>query len=767
MVASVSLGGQQTPVAMDQTVTNRRIVLAIAVSAAGGMVVAAPSPTGARTIDIALMLIAGTASVWCAASAPWWAIALGATVAAGAAPTTVLAAVAIAAVFLAYAIGSTRTPAPWAPTIAVGIIMQVLARLGNVHAFAISSAIGIAVMAALSMFGLASIPQRRRRWTMAIVAGLGLSAVLAAVSFGLAARSARPALEQGNRQAHQGISELAKGDIAAARASFTEAAASFARADGDMGGLMAQPARLVPGVAQNRNAVADLTSGASNTSHTIAEELAAIDLDSLRVVHGRIDIGAIRSLEQPLRRLNLALDELDHSVAASDSPWLAGPLRRKLLSLQGDIDTQRVRGENALAAVQQAPALLGEGGQRVYFIAFTTPAEARGLGGFMGNFAELTITDGSLDMTRFGRTGELNQAGIGARVTGPPDWLARYGRLGFTNQPGGVAGNTAWSNITVSPDFPSTAQVISELYPQSGGRHVDGVISIDAAGIAGLIKLTGPIAIPGLDRELTADNAADFILRDQYQLADGAGRQDLLDTIARTTVEQLLGGTIPGPVTVGKVLGPLASQGRITMWTEHPAERAMLHDIGMLGELPVLDGGDGLAITVNNAAPNKIDVYAGRDISYNARQDPATGTVSAELTVVLTNTAPEQGLPELVAGNAFGLPAGANRMYLSVYTPLQMTAVSLDGTTIGMESAREGAWHVYSQIVEVPPGGRRTLSVRLNGTLAAHRPYSFTARPQPLVIPETWTIDVLDPAGRPVAAFHGPLQSRRTIVSSP
>ena len=63
---------------MDQTVTNRRIVLAIAVSAAGGMVVAAPSPTGARTIDIALMLIAGTASVWCAASAPWWAIALGA-----------------------------------------------------------------------------------------------------------------------------------------------------------------------------------------------------------------------------------------------------------------------------------------------------------------------------------------------------------------------------------------------------------------------------------------------------------------------------------------------------------------------------------------------------------------------------------------------------------------------------------------------------------------------------------------------------------------
>ena len=48
-------------------------------------------------------------------------------------------------------------------------------------------------------------------------------------------------------------------------------------------------------------------------------------------------------------------------------------------------------------------------------MAFTTPAEARGLGGFMGNYAELTATDGQLGLTDFGRTAELNAGGTGDR----------------------------------------------------------------------------------------------------------------------------------------------------------------------------------------------------------------------------------------------------------------------------------------------------------------------------------------------------------------
>ena len=70
--------------------------------------------------------------------------------------------------------------------------------------------------------------------------------------------------------------------------------------------------------------------------------------------------------------------------------------------------------------------MLGANGKRVYFIAFTTPAEAHGLGGYMGNWAEITMDQGHISVTGFGRTADLAVDGdtahwvqITARRTSP------------------------------------------------------------------------------------------------------------------------------------------------------------------------------------------------------------------------------------------------------------------------------------------------------------------------------------------------------------
>ncbi len=44
------------------------------------------------------------------------------------------------------------------------------------------------------------------------------------------------------------------------------------------------------------------------------------------------------------------------------------------------------------------------------------------------------------------------------------------------------------------------AQVIGGLYPQSGGEPIDGAISVDPITLAAFLKLTGPVAVDGLDR---------------------------------------------------------------------------------------------------------------------------------------------------------------------------------------------------------------------------------------------------------------------------
>ena len=85
-------------------------------------------------------------------------------------------------------------------------------------------------------------------------------------------------------------------------------------------------------------------------------------------------------------------------------------------------------------------------------------------------------------------------------LAGPADYLARYGRFGA-----GVDGEPVaidfWSNVTMSPDFPSVTEVFAQLYPASGGREIDGAIAVDVESIARFLELTGPIAGRGTGRD--------------------------------------------------------------------------------------------------------------------------------------------------------------------------------------------------------------------------------------------------------------------------
>ena len=54
---------------------------------------------------------------------------------------------------------------------------------------------------------------------------------------------------------------------------------------------------------------------------------------------------------------------------------------------------------------------------------------------------------------------------------------------------------------------------MASLYPDSGGRVIDGVIAMDPYVVAELMRFTGPIEVPELDVTVAAEDAAEFILR--------------------------------------------------------------------------------------------------------------------------------------------------------------------------------------------------------------------------------------------------------------
>ena len=702
-------------------------------------------PTGSVLVDLVMVALAAAAVTWAAATAPWWLVAVAALLAAGTSGSVVWVAVSMAAVLLACVVGAGRRNMPWARSLATLVAVQALAHSDLDVFFGASALIACVALATLFVWGVWRRPRALRRTVGRVVGWTGVGLTVAVVGFAIAGLVARAPLQEGNRQAKAGLAALNRGDIASASASFSSAAKAFQRADDALSAPWAQVSRLVPVAAQHRSSMTELTSTAADAMSAAASALTNVDPDSVRVVNGRIDLQAVRALEAPFVQLVQAIDDLQVGVGQSRSPWLAAPLQRRLDSLDDDLVVNGVKAGNALLAVQVAPAMLGENGVRRYFVAFTTPAESRGLGGFMGNYAELTIDQGRIQMSEFGRHTDLNYAGNPStrRLSGLDEFIERWGRFDFANHAGGTAGLAVWSNVTMAPDFPTVAQVISQLYPQSGGRRLDGVFMLDPQAVAALMSFTGPVAVEGIAQPLTAENAAQFIIKDQYLVEATDQRIDLLATIARATVDRLLSSTLPAPAELAETFAPLVAENRLMAWSAHADEEQLLSQVKMDGAFPSLEGGDGVAVTVDNGGNNKIDAYLDMAVDYvinTGGRDAVAGARTSTITITLTNNAPSSGLPGYVIGNGFGLPLGTNRTWLSVYTALPMVAVQVDGQPDGMETGRVFGWNVSSRYVDVPPGGTVTVTMTVQGALEHPEFGAPVVRVQPLSTPPVYTL---------------------------
>ncbi|HEX4869023.1 MAG TPA: DUF4012 domain-containing protein [Acidimicrobiales bacterium] len=590
-----------------------------------------------------------------------------------------------------------------------------------------------------------------------VAVALGAVAVVGATLGALAALEARSEAQRGSDLLRAGLDAARTGDTDAAVADLRAARRALSRAEGSLGALWARPAWLVPGVSQNLRTLHDLTVEVDRLAGVAVTAAETANVDALRATAGQIDLAAVAAVDAPLVELRAALDRAAAAVADLDGTWLLPPVQHGLDEVRDEVADVIPSTDLAIEGVRVAPALLGADGPATYLVLFTTPVEARATSGFPGNFAEVTFDGGHFDMTRFGRISELVDAlpDGGGTLSGPADYLARYGRF----KP-----HWEWRNLTMSPDFPSVASVAAELYPQSGGRPVDGVMTVDPTALAALLRFTGPIAVPGVAKPLTYKNAAQFLLIDQYvDLPDNPERIDTLEVLAETTFDRLQAATLPGPHSLAQVLGPVVAEGHLQVQAFADGAAGFLDELGLSGRYPAV-AGDFVGVTTSNAAGSKIDLFLRRALGYDVRWDPSTGSLAATATITLTNSAPASGLPSYVIGNALGgrlgeskLPEGWNNTFVTLYTPWDVDAATLDGEPLPLERIDELGRHALSTFVPIGPGESRTLQVTLTGFLDDAR-YVLDLAPQPQVEPETATVRVRVAGGGSLRAT-GPVRS--------
>lgn len=699
------------------------------------------APTGLGAADVTWRLVVGVATsvlaIWAGPFATAAAGAVGALFG-GLPGGAVGAAVALAAVALAWRRHPRRGhrwrrlwPSSWPGAGAVlgAVVAAVALHLPTAgHSPRVAVPAG-AMVAVIWLGGLLQLPRRARRRAWRGVAAGALLALGATTLAGLAVLRARPAVNAGLASADQATASVRRADGRAAQASFAAAGQSFARARHALDAWWVLPARALPGVGPQVAAARSAAISGSGLAGAGAGLSAQLRLD-LRIQGGQLPLDRISALDLPLRQTQQALHDASARLGAARSPWLVGPLDRRLGSAIAQVRRAQADSDRALRTERLVPGLLGAAGPRRYLVLIQTPSEARGSGGFAGDYAEITADQGRLAFVRLGHIAELNVRGAPPaqrHIDAPADWLARYSRF----QPA-----STWQSINLSPDFPATAQAAASLYPQSGGERVDGVIGIDPEGLAGLLEVAGPVAVTGWPVPLSGSNTNQILLYDEYVRYPDTARYDFLGDAARAIFDHLTNSSLPTPGALAASLSPVVTGRHLQLYSVRPQEQSTLSDLGLAGAAPPVRG-DALGVVVQNSTGNKIDWFLRQAVDYQVSLDPGNGTLRAKAKIELRNTAPANGLPLEIIGSSLQppLPTGTSRLYVSVYTPWGLAGATLNGRPTGLQSELELGRRVYSAYIDIPPGGTATLTLDLQGSLRGAATYRLDVMHQPTVTP--------------------------------
>ena len=610
----------------------------------------------------------------------------------------------------------------------------------------------------LAGFGLR---YRNRRTRLLVAGACALYAVAALVGTAATARSGQDALDE-LRQAEQSVDGaldlVLDGDPDGARRSLDAAITSLSAVESSLSSPLTMPAAVVPVVAQHRRAAVEVSRSAEAAITLLESELDALDLDAITAQPGAVDLDAVRALERPLDEFQAALVDVSDTIDDVRSPWLVTRVDERLDDVESTIDEQLDRGDTALEVVRTVPSLLGADSPRTYFVAFTTPTEIRALGGFMGNYAEVTADNGRIVVSEFGRheslQNDLEKSQETSVIDGPSGWLSRYSQFGFAgpDSPPGTALGT-WQNITLSPDVAATGQVIAQLYPNSGGRELDGVFVADITTVTRLLEITGPVATSA-GVTLDADNGEAFLMNGQYGVGDRPERIDLLEEVSRVVIDELLGGSLPPPQDLLDTLGPMVEQGRLAGWAAEPGEQSLFESIGLTGGFPDAPAGDAVAVTFNNAIGGKLDYFLRARAHYDAVVDAATSSVSGTIVVELENREPPVPQSDFVMENSSDLPRGYNRTWVSIYTRTPATELTVDGQRVPWEASEDVGLFVSAVVVTMEPGAIVTIEVDVDGPIPLDDGYQLalwsplTARPTPV----TATVEIRGAGEPPIEA---------------
>lgn len=562
-----------------------------------------------------------------------------------------------------------------------------------------------------------------RRTTLAVLAVL---TVLVAWTL-LALLSARDNLERGRRALT--TATTSDDDATGTRERLDRAAADLRKASGRLSAPGPVIVSYLPLIGRTPRA-ARVTTDAALAAVVAAQDVLRATTGSALVSDGRLDPVALAGMAKELRRAGGYVTGPVRDLRALKTGLVPDVVAAGVLDARDRLDELPATLARAADTVDALAAVTGADGPQRLLVVLENNAELRGTGGLVSVFAEATADGGRITLNRFRDVDEVaDTAKTAKRVPAPADYRRLWGTY--------LADTTLWKNTNMSPDVPTSSQVLAGVAAASLGRRPDAIIWLDVRAVAAVIGATRPATLPD-GSVLTGTSTVDLLLSGSYRgTADDrqaqAARRARLRAAADAVAARLLKGA-PDASRLSLALAGAARGRHLALWSADAARQRAFAASSLTGAVSA-EGGDLTSFVTQNfgggdTEGNKLDYYARRATKVRVRVARDTAVVQQEVT--LRNTAPARGLPRYVAGGA--TPSTMNN-FVTLALPKDATAVSFrrGDAVLSTDALPEGDHAVLTDALSLPPGTAVTWRLQYRLPLHDGR-YELRLLPQPLAV---------------------------------
>jgi hypothetical protein len=472
-------------------------------------------------------------------------------------------------------------------------------------------------------------------------------------------------------------------------------------------------AEHVPVLGGNFAAVRAAAESVHEISDFAVESLPALDLAAFQPVDGAVDLAAVHGLSDVVSRgaelFGRVEDRLDDAQQGALVPQVTSALDQLDGAVSGVDETL-----GSLAPILKVlPAALGEGQPRTYLLMFQGNSELRASGGNPASMALVTAADGRIEMTTQATSVQFANARPESISPLDPETENIYSDIIGRWIP----------NMTATPDFPTTVDIMRAWWADEGLPPFDDVISVDPIALSYMLKSTGPVPLT-TGETLTSENAASLLLNEVYFKYGERGSwtpQDEFFAAAASSVFGALTSGVEKPMVLLSALEQATDEGRLKLWSSNPDIASLITNTKLAGTLPADNKDQTVAgVYFNDTTGAKTDYYVDAAIEATSDQCTAQGAPAFTQTITFSNNiTPEQAavLPYYIVGKYYA--PGTVATDVVVYSPVGAAIESWEVTGAkGYRLMSEGT-HLGRDVVRISvvttPQTAATIAVKMKG----------------------------------------------------